>query len=247
MINTGLIGHGYWGKIIESKLDKISNKIFVQTSSNYDPAEFSKIDWIFIATPPSTHYIIAKDAINSRVNVFLEKPFCINTREAKNLIYLSKKNNVKLFIDNVFLYRKELENIPMLTPNQINFFWHKPGPYNDTLLNDLLYHDLYILYYLLGENIITDLIIDTNEINKLIFSLKYGNSKVNFNYYRNNNNLKVKKISIDDLIIDFKNNSEDPLLVTINNCINYKVDFIKNNYMNLKIRQIFDLLISKLE
>jgi hypothetical protein len=244
MIKTGLVGNGYWGKIIESKLDKVSNKIFVQTSVNYDPEQFSKIDWLFIATPPSTHYSIAKDAIDRRVNVFLEKPFCLHAREAKNLIDLAKKNNVKLFIDNVFLYREELENISISTPHNIEFFWYKTGPYNDSLLNDLLYHDLYILYYLLGENIITDLYTHTNEKNSLIFSLTYGNTTVRFNYHRNKNCLKVKKIIIDDFIIDFKNNSEDPLLFLIDNCINYKLDFIKNNNINLKIRQIFDLLIS---
>jgi len=246
MINTGLIGHGYWGKIIESKLDKISIKKFVQTSSNYDATKFKKIDWLFIATPPSTHYLIAKDAIDRKVNVFLEKPFCLNAVEAKNLIYLSKKNKVKLFIDNVFLYRNELENISIFTPNNIEFLWHKSGPFNDSLLNDLLYHDLYILYHLLGEKVITNLYLDINEKNILIFSLKYGNTSIRFNYDRNKRNLKLKKIYMDDLIIDFKNNVEDPLLVIINDCINHNVDYNQNNKSNLKIRQMLDLLISKI-
>ena len=242
MIKTGLVGYGYWGKIIESKLDKITNKIFVQTSSNYDPSKFNEIDWLFIATPPSSHYKIAKDAIEKKVNVFLEKPFCLNGLEAENLINLAKKNKVKLFIDNVFLYRIELENISILTPNNIEFLWHKHGPFNDSVLNDLLYHDLYILYHFLGEKIITDLNLKRNEKNILIFSLKYGNTNIRFDYNRSNSNFKVKKIYIDDLIIDFKNNEEDPLLVIINKCINNNVDYLENNKINLKIRQMFDLL-----
>ena len=42
MIKTGLIGKGYWGKIIGDKLDILSDKRFVQGKSNYDPEEFKK-------------------------------------------------------------------------------------------------------------------------------------------------------------------------------------------------------------
>ena len=121
MIKTGLIGNGYWGKKISDKLDKLSNKIFIQTTSNYNTELFRNVDWVFIATPASTHFKIAKDAIEEGVNVFLEKPFCSNTNEAVELIRLAQKNKIFLYVDNVFLYRSELQNL--IQKNYINIFF----------------------------------------------------------------------------------------------------------------------------
>ena len=63
---------------------------------------------------------IAKDAIEEGVNVFLEKPFCSNTNEAVELIRLAQKNKIFLYVDNVFLYRSELQNL--IQKNYINIF-----------------------------------------------------------------------------------------------------------------------------
>ena len=150
MINTGLIGRGYWGRKIEAKLDLLSKKIFVQTSENYNPEYFKYVEWIFIATPVDTHYRIAKDCIQRGVNVFLEKPFCGCSKEAQELVYLAEANNVHLYIDNVFLQRSELSIKPKGEFKTLKFIWHKNGPFNDDLFNDLLYHDIYILISLVG-------------------------------------------------------------------------------------------------
>ena len=111
MIRTGLVGNGYWGKKISDKLDKYSNKIFVQNTSNYNTELFRNVDWVFIVTPANTHFKIVKDAIEKGVNVFVEKPFCSNTNEAIELINLARKNKILLYIDNVFLYRSEVQNL----------------------------------------------------------------------------------------------------------------------------------------
>ena len=173
MIKTGLIGHGYWGKVIESKLDSISQKRFVQTSVNYDTTVFNQVDWIFIATPAETHYKIAKDCIERGVNVFVEKPFCANLLEAEELVFLGQKNQVNLYVDNVFLRRKELLSIKTRPSQSIKFCWYKYGPFNDNLANDLLYHDLYLTISILGLNEISSLNLIINKKDILQFNFLY--------------------------------------------------------------------------
>ena len=145
MIKTGLIGHGYWGKKIEHKLLQLSELQFIQTSVTYNPKIFSSVDWVFIATPADTHSAIVKDCIGKGVNIFVEKPFCSSSLEAQELLLLANEKKTILYVDNIFLSRSELVNVKNLQYKTIKFHWHKNGPFNDNLINDLLYHDLYIL------------------------------------------------------------------------------------------------------
>ena len=235
MIKTGLIGYGYWGKIIESKLDSLSDKIFIQTSKNYDPSKFSEVDWIFIATPFKTHYDIAKDCIQKQKNVFIEKPFCATVSQGEELISLAKQNNVSLCIDNVFLLRNELAYIKDQTISSIKFYWHKNGPFNDNLVNDLLYHDLYILTESVGYKKVSNINVSVNEKDILAFSVLYGDIKVDIDYNRISPGEKTKIIYIDGLPIDFSTTNEDPLKLFIDNCINSKMDFEANHTLNLHV------------
>jgi len=247
MIKTGLIGNGYWGKKISDKLDKLSNKIFIQTTSNYNTELFRNVDWVFIATPASTHFKIAKDAIEEGVNVFLEKPFCSNTNEAVELIRLAQKNKIFLYVDNVFLYRSELQNL--IQKNYINIFfsWRKNGPFNDTLINDLLYHDLYLLIYILGKKSITKVTVEQNKENILVFSFFYGESEIKIDYNRALVGINEKIIYADNILIKFGVTKEDPLGEIISSCLSNEMDFELNNMLNLETIKILDELKMELE
>ena len=234
MIRTGLIGNGYWGKIIESKLLQLSNLIFIQTSKNYNSLVFKNVDWIFIATPTCTHYSIVKDCILKKVNVFVEKPFCLDLKEANELIELALINNVKLYINNIFLFSKEIEYLKTKKIKSIEFKWKKDGPFNDDLINDLLYHDIYILLYLFGLRNIYNVIINTNSNNKLNFKFNYSNIKVKVNYDRLFKKEKFKSINFNGEELIFNRNNNDPLKDLIKKCINNKLDFKSNNILNIQ-------------
>lgn len=247
MIRTGLIGNGYWGKIISDKLDKYSNKIFVQNTSNYNTDLFRNVDWVFIATPASTHFKIAKDAIEKGVNVFVEKPFCSNTNEAIELINLARKNKILLYVDNVFLYRSEFQNLIQGNYRNILFSWHKNGPFNDTLINDLLYHDLYLLISILGKKNVTKVDVLQKEKNILFFSFLYGKSQIKIDYNRTLVGINEKIIQADNILIKFNNTKEDPLGIIISSCLNNEIDFELNNKLNLETTKIFDKLRSEIQ
>jgi len=47
------------------------------------------LDFVVIATPTKFHYRMVKDALQSSINVFCEKPFCLHTSEGEELIGLA--------------------------------------------------------------------------------------------------------------------------------------------------------------
>jgi predicted dehydrogenase len=247
MIKTGLIGKGYWGKIIGHKLNTLSDIIFIQDTSNYDPEEFNKVDWIFIATPVNTHFNIAKEAIEKGVNVFIEKPLCSNTNQARQLITLAKKNQVHICVDNVFLYRSELIGLIPGKYKNLKFTWHKNGPFNDTLFNDLLYHDLYLLIFLLGVKKISNIFIFQNEKDISLFHFFYGDSKVIIDYNRTIEGIKQKIIDADGISIKFSGTiEEDPLKELISDCLDNEINFELNIEINLIAMELLDILNSEI-
>ena len=50
------------------------------------------LDAVVISTPNSTHFDVAKMALEKGINVFLEKPLCLDPTESKILAELAKKN-----------------------------------------------------------------------------------------------------------------------------------------------------------
>lgn len=55
-----------------------------------------KLDVVHITTPPQSHYPLAKICLESGCHVYVEKPFTIDTTEAKNLIALAELKNLKI-------------------------------------------------------------------------------------------------------------------------------------------------------
>jgi nucleoside-diphosphate-sugar epimerase/predicted dehydrogenase len=51
---------------------------------------------IHIVTPPYTHYLLAKEAIQYQCQVLVEKPMTLHTQEARDLYDLAERRNVKI-------------------------------------------------------------------------------------------------------------------------------------------------------
>ena len=56
------------------------------------------IDIIHIITPPQSHFELGKLCLEAGCNVFMEKPFTINTTEAEKLIKLANEKNLKITV-----------------------------------------------------------------------------------------------------------------------------------------------------
>ncbi len=106
MKNVCLIGHGYWGKVLLSKLKTISKVNLVQSKKTPYIEEITNCSWVFIATPNHTHYDIVETCLLSGKNVFCEKPLTLSLEKSKKLFEISSKMGVKLYVSDVENYGK---------------------------------------------------------------------------------------------------------------------------------------------
>lgn len=58
--------------------------------------ESVKLDVVHITTPPHSHFELGKMCLETGCNIYMEKPFTLNTAEAEELIRLANKNKLKV-------------------------------------------------------------------------------------------------------------------------------------------------------
>ena len=88
-------------EIRPERLDELKAKLKpASAGTDYKPLLASReIDAVYIsATPESTHYPIARDALNAAKHVFLEKPIAMSLKEADELIALAKSKGLKFTV-----------------------------------------------------------------------------------------------------------------------------------------------------
>lgn len=108
VIGTGFIGLGHVEAlrrlgnvdvvaICDSSSAKEKAELMNVEKYYYDHLEmFAKeeLDVIHICTPNHTHYPIAVDAMKAGINVFCEKPMCLNVEEAEDMLKVAKETGV---------------------------------------------------------------------------------------------------------------------------------------------------------
>jgi predicted dehydrogenase len=178
MSNTvWIFGLGYWANILIAKInEQFKNSPIYVIDPNIKTREVSKFklfnfsdletfkekskrgDFVFIFTPPSTHFQIAKVALDQMCHVWVEKPLCLEFNQAKELKEVALNNNLTLFIDNTFIYDDSIVKLKNLLETRseiisINITRTAWGKLLKThgVIWDLLPHDLSIINYLLGE------------------------------------------------------------------------------------------------
>jgi predicted dehydrogenase len=179
-IKVGIIGFGYWGpnltrnfyELPASRLMAIADLKQEQLNrakgrypgvslvSEYQELFKMGLDAVVVSTPPKTHFKIAKDCLEHGLNVLVEKPITLNSRDAEELIELADKNGLVLMVGHTFEYdcamqemkkyveSKELGDLFYIDTARLNL-----GLFNrdSNVIWDLAPHDLSILLYLLGK------------------------------------------------------------------------------------------------
>lgn len=202
-----VIGGGGWGKNHIYALDRlgflggivdINNEILksydslcspVLKFSNLDDALSHNFDGYVIATPAETHYPIAKKLIQNSKNVLIEKPVCLNSIHANELLNLAKKNNSFIMGGHLLLFhpayikinelikKNLIGKVKYIYSNRLNF--GKVRNYENALWS-LGPHDISLLLYF-NSNPINSLLftesklIDRNNSDSAIISLKFKN------------------------------------------------------------------------
>ncbi len=125
-----VIGSGYWGSNHIKTLHELSMlgglvekdtelrekvkkqypeiRIFSDLSEALDSELFLGFT---VATPASTHFSLAKEILLSGLPVLVEKPFCLNLDEAKELINIAEKKKLCLMVGHLLLFHSAITNI----------------------------------------------------------------------------------------------------------------------------------------
>jgi len=179
-LNVGTIGYGYWGPNVarnfamqpDCRLTAICDgsapararaqlqQPGVQTIADADEVLTSpKIDAVAIVTPVSSHYELARKALQNGKHVFIEKPFTATTEQAEELIDLAESKNLIIMVDHTFLFTGAVRKMKELVDDGVlgRLYYYDSTRVNLGLFQhdvnvvwDLAPHDLAIMDYLIG-------------------------------------------------------------------------------------------------
>ncbi|MEE7448836.1 oxidoreductase [Methylobacterium radiotolerans] len=179
MISIGIVGYGYWGPNL-ARCTSESERCQLVAIADQSPAALARagkrypavqlhqdwrdlvadpaIDAVMVATPVSSHFEIAVNALRAGKHVFIEKPITPSAFEARLLIEEAAKRNLTLMVDHTFVYTGAVEKIhELVTTDAIGDVFY----YDSTRVNlglfqrdvnviwDLAVHDLAILDHIL--------------------------------------------------------------------------------------------------
>jgi predicted dehydrogenase len=180
VFKVGVIGCGYWGpnlirnftnlktcKVIacsdlaEDRLNHMKQLYpTLNTTTNFreivsDPG----IDAVVIATPVSSHYPIAREALEAGKHVFIEKPLAQSVDEGKKLLALARQKQRVIMVGHTFVFtaavnkikdliwKGDIGEVYYISTSRVNL-----GIFQDDInvVWDLAPHDISILNYILN-------------------------------------------------------------------------------------------------
>jgi predicted dehydrogenase len=178
MLQVGIVGYGYWGPNLARNFaahdgcrvlriaDKDEGRRHRAQSAHpgaditdRDISADSDLDVIAVATPVSSHYEIAKSALENGKHVWIEKPMTRTAEQADDLVRISEANGLMLMVDHTFLFTGAVRTLKELidTGELGDLFYYDSVRVNLGLFQhdvnviwDLAPHDLSIVDFLLG-------------------------------------------------------------------------------------------------
>lgn len=184
MKRIALVGYGYWGPNVAKNIyrnknydfayicDKrqerleLAKSIYAETVSyTNDYADIindSSIEAVAIAVETSAHYELVKAALLAGKDVYVEKPFTDNVREAVELKAIAEEKGLMIHVDHIMVYHPAIRKMKEIVDsgeigdliwidcsrlnlgqlkNDVNSMW------------DLTVHDLAIIEYLFGGKV----------------------------------------------------------------------------------------------
>ena len=124
-VRVALVGYGYWGQNLLRNFCELEEAEVVmvcdfdvrnlaRAQRRYPTVEVTqnfseiildpRVEAVVIATPVSTHYSFAKQALLAGKHVLVEKPLARSGTEVLDLIEIAERNGKSLMVDHTFLY-----------------------------------------------------------------------------------------------------------------------------------------------
>ncbi len=116
-------------------------------------------DIVIIATPTATHYRIAREALRSGANVFVEKPIVTLLEQFDELVRIAESKNLKIMAGHIERYNPVSIKIRDIlyrhsnTPKSFEFVRVQPHSprITDDIITDKLIHDLDLAMFFFGK------------------------------------------------------------------------------------------------
>lgn len=179
-IRVGVIGYGYWGPNLvrnfvelpdaemvvvadfdDARLESVRRRYpEVQCISDYKEFFNMDLDACVVATPPHTHYAIARDCLEHGLHVMVEKPLTLDSKSSFELYKLAEERDLRLMVGHTFVYNSTVRALKQLIENgELGSIYYidavrvNLGLYQRhcNVMWDLAPHDISILMYLFDE------------------------------------------------------------------------------------------------
>jgi predicted dehydrogenase len=165
MIGVGVIGFGYWGPNLVRNfaeapgatlvgVSDLNSDRLAQAQRRYPSARVTErpsdlladpaVDAVAIATPVSTHFDLAMQALQSGKHVLVEKPIATNSEHALRLIDEAAKQSRVLMVDHTFVYTGAVRKIhEMIARGELGDIYY----YDSVRVNlGLFQHDVNVIW-----------------------------------------------------------------------------------------------------
>jgi len=253
MYKVCLIGHGYWGSKlarnfqnsqffnITSIADK-KQKNLALAKKTYPIIKYFKdykkaikndsINLVIISSPTSTHFKIAKYALENSKHILVEKPLSLSLNEVKNLNKIARIKKRMIFVDYPFLFSGSINFLKKVIDKKKygeileieSYREQAPIRKDANVIWDLGTHDISILTYLLKKQPYKIQTIRKKNFKNSLCDTAYINLK-----YKNNLNVLIKNSWVSPtkirlIKIKFKN----AILYSDENESLYKVKVFRN-------------------
>jgi predicted dehydrogenase len=179
MIGVGVIGFGYWGpNLVRNFHDMPDSRVLAVSDLRMDrlalaasrypgigifqnPSDLIRsptIDAVAIATPVSTHYELALEALQAGKHVLVEKPLATTSEQALRLTEEAERRRLTLMVDHTFVYTGSVRTMKdLIARGEIGDLYYYDSvrvnlglfQHDVNVLWDLAVHDLSIMDYLL--------------------------------------------------------------------------------------------------
>jgi predicted dehydrogenase len=180
VLNIGVIGYGYWGPnlvrnfqsnpttcvamVADLNLARLGEvqKTYPNTRLTQDYMDILRsddIDAVIVATPVSTHFPIARDALSHGKHVFVEKPLSRTRSEGRALIDLAAERGLVLMVGHTFEYNPAVEMLKdIIASGKLGRVYYAHASRTNlglfqkdiNVLWDLAPHDISIFLYVFG-------------------------------------------------------------------------------------------------
>jgi predicted dehydrogenase len=180
-LNVAVVGAGYWGKNLvrnfataercelkyvcdlNEKLLAVQKKNFpyIQTATKLEKVlNDSKVDAVVVATDVPGHFEIAKKCLEASKHTYVEKPLTLKAADAKVLIEVAKKKNLKLMTGHLLEYHPAVNYIKkMIESGELGQLYYMYTQrlnlgivrQNENVWWSLSPHDISVICYLFGS------------------------------------------------------------------------------------------------